>query len=427
MPSLLYPPYLQWEINSECNHKCIHCYNYWRADSIWVEECTQADEIAQKIIERKPLYVAITGGEPLLVFDKVKNCITKFVESGITCSISTNGTLITDEVASFLSENNVDLVISLPSIDPMICDAVCGAKNVVQKLSKVWDILKKYHITTNINVVVNKLNISTLFQTLEAICKLGFIARVGMAQKPINASKEYLKYELDKNDFKYIVNECIRAKKELNLDLDFSVCIPDCAFDNIEQMRQLEKGSCFAGTIAYAVCTNGDVKACQCDTKVYGNILTDDFSCIYKSMSEWRNNALLPKECESCTRLFECQGGCRVEAYASQNRYDTMSSFADINNFSVTRSEEIEEEIKDYSLSSFVVSEEAVFLKDLECTRVSVGIVAVFLEDEFAVWLKRNKHFSFQMLSQAAELSNTELNIILEMLLKNGIIKKLED
>ena len=419
MSVLLYPPYLQWEVISDCNHKCIHCYNYWRADNIPVENCTQFDAITEKIIERKPLYVAITGGEPLLVFSKVKECITKMTDAGITCSISTNGTLITEEIAQFLKERKVDLVISLPSIDKTICDAVCSAKNVVEKLAVVWPILKKYEIQTNVNVVINKLNITTLYETLKAIKELGFIARVGMAQRPINASKEYLQYELDKTDFQYIVRECIRAKKELDLTIDFSVCMPDCAFSNPEELLELEKGDCFAGTIAYAICTNGDIKACQCDTRVYGNILTDDFEKIYQNMIEWRNGSFLPEECKECSRLSTCRGGCRVESYANKNDYNALPSFADANNIP-----EIEDaEIVDYSnVKGFKVSPQAVFLKESECYRVSVGIVATHLSNEFANWLQQNKTFSFSLLKDATELDNDDLNAVLDMLVKNGIV-----
>lgn len=419
MSVLLYPPYLQWEVISDCNHKCIHCYNYWRADNIPVENCTNFEAITQEIINRKPLYVAITGGEPLLVFQKVKECIEKMTDAGITCSISTNGTLITDDIAKFLQERKVDLVISLPSIDKDVCDRVCSAKNVVEKLSKVWPILKKYGIHTNVNVVINKINISTLYQTLQAIKNLGFVARVGMAQRPINASKEYLQYELDKSDFQYIVHECIRAKKELNLEIDFSVCMPDCAFSNPEELIELEKGDCFAGTIAYAICTNGDIKACQCDTRVYGNILKDDFKDIYYNMAEWRNGSFLPEECKECSRLSTCHGGCRVEAYANKNDYKALPTFADTNNI-----HEVEEiKLIDYSYAQkIVVSPQAIFLKDLECYRVSVGIVATHLTNEFAEWLQQNKNFSFASLKEVTELDDDNLNAVIDMLCKNGIV-----
>ena len=32
MNVLRYPPNVQWEVTAECNHNCIHCYNYWRKD-----------------------------------------------------------------------------------------------------------------------------------------------------------------------------------------------------------------------------------------------------------------------------------------------------------------------------------------------------------------------------------------------------------
>ena len=33
MINLKYPPVLHWEVTPECNHNCIHCYNYWRKDT----------------------------------------------------------------------------------------------------------------------------------------------------------------------------------------------------------------------------------------------------------------------------------------------------------------------------------------------------------------------------------------------------------
>lgn len=81
MSILLYPPYLQWEVIPECNHKCIHCYNYWRTDNLDVEKHADFSAITEKIIERRPVYMAVTGGEPLLVFNEIKPCIEKIIAS----------------------------------------------------------------------------------------------------------------------------------------------------------------------------------------------------------------------------------------------------------------------------------------------------------------------------------------------------------
>lgn len=421
MSNLLYPPFLQWEITSRCNHNCIHCYNYWRAHDIAVEECVRPNDISDAIIARKPLYIAITGGEPLLVFSKVKEAIIKFSKAGIKTSISTNGTLITDDIIEFLEKYDVDLVISYPSCDNNICDAVCSSHNVVHKLEKIWPLLKHHNINTTINIVINKLNLPTLYSTIEHIKPYGFCVRVGIAQRPINASDEYLAYALNKDDIESAITTCICAKKMLGVDVDFSVCLPDCAFANQDQLYALEKGSCFAGSIAYAICTNGDVKACQCDTRVYGNILVDPFETIYASMSEWRDGSLVPVECKTCARLPFCQGGCRIEAYANAGRYQALPTFAQPELIH-SQDQCIEEQV--YSLDTvFNVDASVIFLKDAECWRVSRGIKPAFLSDAFAQWLKLHKRFSLSELASATTISSQQLSRIVEMLIQNDIIR----
>ena len=383
MSILLYPPYLQWEVVSECNHKCIHCYNYWRAEGLEVARHSDFEAITDQIIARRPVYMAVTGGEPLLVFEEIRPCIQRIVDAGIRVSVSSNGTLITDEIAAFYEHNHIDTVISFPSIDPEICDAVCSSSGVVETLREKFGLLKRHNIPTVINIVLTKLNLPTLLATLEAVKDWGFTARVGIAQRPINASDEYMRYELDKDDFRRIVRECIRAKRELGLDVDLSVCVPDCAFDSEDEYLAVDKGECYAGTLAYSIGTDGSVKACQCDIKTYGNILRDDFAEIYARMSEWRNGGVLPAECVGCEREETCRGGCRVEAYARGGDRRTLPEFADRKHVpsgagrAVTLQEFADEQ-------AFRVSEEAKFLRDAECFRVSSGICAVHLANEFA-------------------------------------------
>ena len=162
--------------------------------------------------------------------------------------------------------------------------------------------LKRHNVKATINIVITKLNLPSLWETLKAVKEWGLTARIGIAQRPINASDEYMKYELDREDFRHIVSECVRAKRELILDVDLSVCVPDCAFDSEEEYIAAEKGECYAGIIAYSIGTDGSVKACQCNIKTYGNILRDDFGEIYSRMSEWRNGGMIPRECEACER-----------------------------------------------------------------------------------------------------------------------------
>ena len=206
------------------------------------------------------------------------------------------------------------------------------------------------------------------------------------------------------------------------LDVDFSVCVPDCAFDSEEEYLEIDKGDCYAGSIAYSIGTGGEVKACQCDIKTYGNILYDNFEDIYARMSEWRGEKIIPSECESCNRVYTCRGGCRVEAFAREENRKGLPAFANLKNIPVKYSKQIEI-INFTDNNAFELSPEAKFLKDKECFRVSAGISAVHLDNEFAEWLQDNTSFTFIELLKISGAGRVELTLILNMLIKNRILE----
>ena len=77
MKKLKYPPYMQWEVTPRCNHNCIHCYNYWRSNDDKMIENKFYDDIVTNIILVHPVSVVITGGEPLLVFNEIKDQLVR--------------------------------------------------------------------------------------------------------------------------------------------------------------------------------------------------------------------------------------------------------------------------------------------------------------------------------------------------------------
>ena len=82
---LKYPPYAFWEITEQCNHNCIHCFNYWRTSTCpaQIESMDYYVNLATSISSQKPLRVIITGGEPLLLFDVLKLVIPIFEKNNI--------------------------------------------------------------------------------------------------------------------------------------------------------------------------------------------------------------------------------------------------------------------------------------------------------------------------------------------------------
>ena len=62
------PLSIQLELTSACNHKCIHCYNYWRepGDSLGTIRKENLHRIIQNLVKSEVADLILTGGEPLL-------------------------------------------------------------------------------------------------------------------------------------------------------------------------------------------------------------------------------------------------------------------------------------------------------------------------------------------------------------------------
>ena len=66
------PLSVQIEVTENCNHRCTHCYNYWKkGDKCIFENMTfaTAKKVADEVINSQVFGVTLTGGEPFLNFD----------------------------------------------------------------------------------------------------------------------------------------------------------------------------------------------------------------------------------------------------------------------------------------------------------------------------------------------------------------------
>jgi uncharacterized protein len=152
------------EITQRCNFRCKYCvysgnYLYFRTHN----ERTMPFEIAQKSIDYffnlltslkrtqlvRERYISFYGGEPLLEFELIKNCVeyinssikNKRVSDSIKISISTNGYLLNPTIIEFVVQNNIRLDISLDG-PPSIHDRNRILKNGEGTFEKVFENIK---------------------------------------------------------------------------------------------------------------------------------------------------------------------------------------------------------------------------------------------------------------------------------------------
>jgi len=121
-------PVISWNITRRCNLRCLHCYidagSPDKGELTTGEALNLIDQFSQIGV---PL-ILFTGGEPLMRGDLFE--LASYARGrGIKVALSTNGTLITREVASKLADSGFSYIgVSLDSINSEFHDEFRGVK-----------------------------------------------------------------------------------------------------------------------------------------------------------------------------------------------------------------------------------------------------------------------------------------------------------
>lgn len=420
---ILYPPFVSWEINTECNHNCIYCYNY-KAKSNYVSsyDDEKMDKVASFILEHKPISVSISGGEPLLLYKTVKKQIERFVEQGIYVCIYTNGSLITDEMADFFEQKNVRVMVSFPSVlEEEFCKIVCN-QYTYDSVIEGLEILKKHNVNFQPNIVVTSINCHSLQKTIEFLNEhyrpsTVFISRT---TKPSNAGEEYDAVKLNRQQMNEVYDTCIKLAKLYNIRMRSCGGFALCAFDT-EESRTVFGKVCSFGVDGYTITSEGDIRVCSREGRVYGNIFVDDFKKIRETMSEWKKE-IPPEECLGCKYYEVCRGGCRMAADKGCKSPVQIDCDAKPE-LTVTWGQIRTEQYKYCPFHIFRVSTFSVIEDEIAC-RISHLYKYLYVDKKIADFLKRKNKFTLIEMCLWCRVRYRTACSLVKRLQKSNIISK---
>ena len=412
MKILNYPASIDWEVTPYCNHNCIHCYNCWRSDTDKekdIEFNNKVNEdyylnVAKILVRNHPVSIIITGGEPLSVFHKIVPAIKYLKDNGVYVSMNTNITFMTDEIAKKIKELDIPIFTSIPSAVPENCDKVTKVKDSFYKIDKALKLCIKYGIPVTTNMVVTKLNVSDIDITAKYIYDLGLkYFCCTKAAFPANADKSLEKEILSYSEFSLILNKLLYLKEEYGFDIDSAWAYSLCGLCN-EQIQTFGfKRRCGAGRINFAITCDGNIKACNVDIEVFGNIFEDsDISNAIEKMTAWQTNEYLPEDCKNCKSLYLCGGGCRLEAKNTFGDIRHLDSTANIENIDrdvlPPKMQEIDKNQK-YRLNNNVV-----FTNEISCVRMSRRVFYEFITYNCKEFFEKTESFSLEDFCNALNL-----------------------
>ena len=312
------------ELSYKCNQDCPYCYNVWKNNTEYrCEDLPFKDylKIVGKIIkEKKPKLITLSGGEPLLnknIFE-----IVGYIKSrGIKINLITNGTLLSDDIIKKLIKSGVSLFeLTLLSSDPETHDKITGLKNSWEKTIASMASIKKHKGKLAVVLVITSQNINNAGKTLKLAIAMGadgiLLNRANLGGKCVNnfaimPDVKKLEKTLDIAD---------KLAQDYEVPISVGVPIQPCIIDT-DKYENIRFGYCQTGKEYpyYAVDPMGNVRPCNHSDIILGNLSN-------QSVNEILNSSLLkdferafPKICEGCSKLPECQGGCKAAAQACFN------------------------------------------------------------------------------------------------------------
>ena len=152
-------PVVVWNITQQCNLKCVHCYAHAKLTEQSGELTTeQGKGIIDDLAEFGSPVILFSGGEPLMRKD-LPELAEYAVSKGMRAVISTNGTLITPEVARILKEIGLSYVgISLDGMEE-IHDRFRGQKGAFREAMEGIRNCQAAGIKVGLRFTVNKTNV----------------------------------------------------------------------------------------------------------------------------------------------------------------------------------------------------------------------------------------------------------------------------
>lgn len=324
-------------ITNQCNLACTYCYEFG-ADKIatpagkpkymTLETATASvDFLLAQSAGRQAVHITFFGGETLMNFKLLRQVVEYAREQvakqgrAIGFSLTTNATLLTDEIIDFLAENEIGVTVSMdgpPDLQDKrrVDKRGRGTYRIIEpKLRKLIARHKTRAITARVTLTDGVTDVVRIYRHLKD--DLGF-DEVGFA--PVTNSGDQA-YALDDRGMDGVVADFHLLADEW---LEYALRGQRHGFSNVsETIGELIQGAnkshpCGAAIGLLGVSPSGDLSPCHrftdADTHSLGHV-SSGVDAAKREDFLARGHVSAKYECQTCWARPLCAGGCHHEAF----------------------------------------------------------------------------------------------------------------
>ena len=287
------------------------------------------DLLVDQALPNETLTIIFFGGEPLLNFEVIKQVVeytkTKYPNKIFDFSITTNGTLIDEQFAKLVRQNNFSVLVSMDGVGSTQ-DKLRPFKNGNGSSSTIENNLKNvltdYPASVRSTITQENIDLVNLYNDLS---KLGFKRIYCTPVSTDDNNLQIKESEIDTLrsgliDLANMYLECIKKEKR------FAFGGFKNALSQIAQSKKSEYG-CGAGKRFITVTPEGDLYPCHrfVGREAYKiGVLDDGVDKVYLDRY-WKEVVGKRKDCSKCWIRNYCGGGCLWEASDEEGNISVVS------------------------------------------------------------------------------------------------------
>lgn len=304
------PHLVHIETTYQCNRNCLPCYNPCRDIPIDQNVITRiVDSISQSWVP----HVYLIGGEPSLIgVDRLNTYAEKLaVTSSVT--IVTNGEIYLEGLTNKLACLGVPLH-GIADTHDFIANATGSYDRVLSSITR--------YVQCGFDVrcipILTKQNHDQMYEVIRVAHHLGMDSVfVDRYEEGGMGSKCSIDLKPTQEEFHTALEQMIAARDDFGIPVGWGTAIPYCLDPLLLEFNMT--ADCGAGITFAAVNPLGDVRTCNQSEIVYGNVLDQPIEEIWRKpeLSQFRDLSWVTEPCRSCSILYQCLCGCKVDTNCS--------------------------------------------------------------------------------------------------------------
>lgn len=317
-----------------CNLNCSYCKvekNIKSPTKMSTPACKliKAINLINSSDSTKPKIIHITGGEPLIFFNKIKflvNYIKKIdVNNSINIIIGTNAILMSEEIVNFIKKSHIKLIVSLDGTRRMhnLLRVDHAGKGSFDRVIKGLEIIRKKEIEYGLSLVVGKHNVDKLLQTTRWIINNFKPASLGVNFiKPPTPGLTKYKYLISPKLYALKIYEVFQKVRSKGVYLEL---VMRKAEPFVYRKFKFYDCGASAGT-TINIDAKGNVGPCKSFLIMGKDYSKSTKTSFYSSiLNRWKKRSpIFFQACVNCFAISICGNGCAYEAFIYNKQYNNI-------------------------------------------------------------------------------------------------------